>query len=393
MKKNGKKFLLLLLTSIIFFGVVTFVKAQSCDSSCASDDLTCISNKISDCNNKISTLQSQANTLSNQIAQFNAQITLTALKIADTENKIAQLGGRIDQLEVSLNNLTQAFSSRAVETYKTSRFENGFMFLLTATDINDAVARFHYLTKIQEEDTNLMQRLQEAQTAYKGQKADQETLQKQLEVQKANLDSQKAAKASLLAVTRNDEARYQQLLAQARAEYEAIQGILAGQGQETQVGHIDAGAKIASIIPGPSCNSGGEHLHFMIAQNGQTSNPFNYLRSGVYFDNCSGSSCGSPNGDPFNPSGSWDWPISPKIEFNQGYGVTWAVQNIPWVRSIYNFHNGIDIDSASSLDVRAVRPGVLFRGAYGVGCNLRYVRIHNDDDGLDTFYLHVDYVM
>lgn len=373
-------------------GSVIFVSAQSCESTCQTGDTNCLSQRISDCSSKISNLQTQANTLKNQIAQFDAQIKLTSLQISQTEEKILELGGRIDQLEVSLESLSKAFSSRAVETYKMSRIENGFSFVLSAGDLSDAVSRFHYLQKIQEADRSLLERLQEAQINYKIQKTDQEELQTKLEGQKKQLDSQKTAKAYLLSTTRNDEKKYQQLLAQARAEYEAIQAIIAGRGTETEVGHVSEGEKIASVIQGASCNSGGTHLHFSVRQGSTTQNPFGYLKSGVDYENCSGSNCGSGNGDSFNPSGSWNWPISPKISFNQGYGSTWAVQNYSWLRNIYSFHNGIDINSGSS-EVRAVKSGKLYRGSYSgsSGCALRYVRVDHDDSDLDTLYLHINY--
>jgi len=203
--------------------------------------------------------------------------------------------------------------------------------------------------------------------------------------------NQKAAKDNLLKLTKNDEKRYQSLLAAARSELEAIQAIIAGKGQETQIGSVGQGQRIASIIQGASCNSSGQHLHFIVSQGGAVQNPFNYLKSGIAFNNCSGGSCGSSDGDPFNPSGSWDWPIVPTVDFSQGYGVTWAVRNT-WVGSIYGFHNGIDIDSPSS-EVRAVRSGVLYRGSYvgSAGCALRYVRVDHDENEFETFYLHINY--
>jgi hypothetical protein len=237
-----------------------------------------------------------------------------------------------------------------------------------------------------------MIRLQKAQNIYVDQKDEQEKLAKQLDEQQKALGTQKAAKARLLADTRNSEARYQSLLSEARAELEAIQAIIAGKGKETDAGHVSQNQRIASIIQGPSCNSGGAHLHFIISSSGVTQNPFSNLRSGVDYINCSGSSCGSSDGDAFNPSGSWDWPINPKIRFNQGYGNTWAVRNT-YVESIYNFHNGIDINSDSSSEVRAVKSGQLYQGSYvgQGGCSLRYVRVHHDEGGLDTFYLHINY--
>jgi hypothetical protein len=279
--------------------------------------------------------------------------------------------------------LTAAFTSRAVKTYKLSRLGEDFTFMLAAEELNNAVSSYNYLKRIQEADRDLLNRLETAQTAYIAEKDQQEILQRRLEEQRVVLGSQKTAKARLLEDTRNDERRYQQLLAQARAEYEAIQAIIAGRGVESKVGNVSQGERIASIIQGPSCNSSGTHLHFTISQQGTTVNPFNYLKP-VEHNNVTG-------GDPFNPSGSWEWPIAPPIRFTQGYGETWAVRNT-WVGNVYRFHNGIDINS-SNPEVRAVQSGILFRGSYGGagGCRLRYVRVEHEGSNLNTFYLHVNY--
>lgn len=356
------------------------------------ENLEKLSNEIKVYEAEISKLKSQAATLSNQVAQYDAQIRLTTLKISQTEEKILLLGGRIDQLEVSLNSLTNAFASRVVQTYKMSRLNEPLLFLISSTDLSEAVSSYHYLQRIQEADRDLLIRLEKAQLTYKEERVDQEELQSQLENQKSVLGAQKAAKANLLTITRNDEKKYQSLLASVRSEFEAIQAIIAGKGQEEMVGSVSAGARIASMIAGPSCNSSGEHLHFIVREGDTTYNPFSYLKSGVDFENCSGSSCGSGDGDPYNPSGSWEWPINPKVKFSQGYGSTWAVANT-WVGNIYQFHNGIDINSLSSADVKAVRGGTLYRGSYvGYnGCNLRYVRVDHDDSNVDTLYLHINY--
>jgi murein DD-endopeptidase MepM/ murein hydrolase activator NlpD len=89
-------------------------------------------------------------------------------------------------------------------------------------------------------------------------------------------------------------------------------------------------------------------------------------------------------GDTWNPSGSWDWPISPTIQFHQGYGVTWFVRAYGW----YSFHNGIDI-SGSSDNAYAVADGILYRGSYSVGCALSYVKLAHKDSNVATLYLHV----
>lgn len=230
--KNGKTILLtLLLSAIVFLSYSFTVFADDCDN--IPSDQANIESKIACLSGKVSQLSSQANTLKNQIAQFDYQIKLTTLKIQDTQAKIELLGGRIDQLETSLNDLTTAFSSRAVETYKLSKVESNFIFLFSAADLGEAVSRFDYLKKIQESDRQLLVRLQEAQTTYRGQKEDQETLQDDLKKQQTNLSSQKAAKAALLAATQSDEKKYQSLLSQAKAQFDRFRRFTTSQGGAT----------------------------------------------------------------------------------------------------------------------------------------------------------------
>lgn len=391
MKKIKSILLLFLISTLVFGGVhllhrtPTTVHAES-DSEKAAR----LSQQIEEYQNQITKLNSQASTLSNQIAQYDAQIRLTELKITQIEEKVTMLSGRIDQLGSSLQSLTKAFEERAIQTYKMSRFSEAY-FLLSANDLDSMVSSYHYLKRIQEEDRSLVNRLTNAQNTYKQEKSEQEDLQSQLEDQRKTLAGQKVAKGILLTQTKNDEKKYQALLSSTRSEFESIQAILAGKGDETQVGNVSQGAKIANVIQGPSCNSSGAHVHFIVSKSGVAQNPFSYLKSGVGSENCTGSSCGSNDGDPFNPTGSWNWPINPPIKYTQGFGLTWAVRNT-YVGRIYRFHNGIDVNSPSS-EVKAVQSGILYRGSYGGtnGCRLRYVRVHHDVDGIDTFYLHINY--
>lgn len=387
MRQILKKLFFFLVIIASFWILPTHINAQTDE-----ERLRRLGDEITQYEKELERLGAESNTLSNLIAQYNTQIKLTQLKISQTEEKILLLGGRIEQLGDSLKALNNAYMERVVKTYKMSRFSEGYLLLFTLQNLDDAINSFNYLKKLQEADIDLLERLEKAQNLYEQEKSGQETLQKELETQKASLSSQKNAKALLLQQTKNDEKKYQSLLAAAKAELEAIQAIIAGKGDETQVRHVGEGERIASIITGASCNSSGTHLHFIVAQNRIVQNPFSYLRSGVSYENCSGSSCGSSDGDSFSPSGSWNWPINEQIKYTQGYGSTWAIRN-SWVGRIYNFHNGIDLDSNSSKDVKSVKAGVLYRGSYiGYnGCRLRYVRVDHDDSEVDTFYLHINY--
>lgn len=377
MRKWLKTILFSAAFALAFLVAAPMVSSQECDNLCE------LNKKIDEYQKEIGRLQSQANTLSNQISQFNAQIQLTQLKIDQTTEKILLLGGRIDQLETSLGSLTDAFSSRVVETYKMARLGDILFFLMSSGDLSDAVSRYRYLKKIQEADRDLLVRLQKAQNAYVAEKTDQEDLQNELENQSKVLGAQKEAKAQLLSVTKNDEQKYQQLLAKALAEVEAISAIIAGKGTETQVGAVSEGQRIASIIPTSSACSNGAHLHFEVVKDGGHQNPAGYLApKGIVWDN-------APDG-PITFTGSWQWPVNDPIRVTQGYGMTYYAAQLRYYGGAP--HTGIDMINANNdLTVKAAKAGTLFRGAIGCGGGtLRYVRVEQSE-GIDTYYLHVNY--
>lgn len=192
------------------------VLAVSCGDPC-SDTNSC-NNVIQACTSQINALADQANTLSNQISSFNTEIRLGELKIQETQDQINLLTGRIGEVQNSLNDLTKAFSARAVATYEMTRTDDPAYFLLASNDLGDAISKFHYLKEAENSDQSLLVRLQSAQVTYENSKAQSEDLQKQLQAQQDRLNTQKAAKARLLADTQGSEATYQKLLGQAEAQ-------------------------------------------------------------------------------------------------------------------------------------------------------------------------------
>jgi peptidoglycan hydrolase CwlO-like protein len=224
--KMKKKILLAL---ILFFGVF-FISHGITFADCDPKDQGCLQNEISQYQQKISQLQGQANTLSNQIAQFNAQIGLAELKVEQTQQQIDLLSGRIDQVQGSLEELTKAFSARAVTTYKMSRTDEPAYFIFSSENLNDAISKFHYLQEAQASDQTLLQRLQSAQVSYQNSKNESEDLQKELQKQEDALNSQKTAKQTLLTQTQGSEANYHKLLAQAEAQLAAFSAFTANSG-------------------------------------------------------------------------------------------------------------------------------------------------------------------
>ncbi len=390
---------------IIFFFLFSRITPAITDEECVRDLNEnrdhleeCIKiwgEKVAEKGRQITTLKAELEKFDASIAITIAQIYQTVNEIEELEKEIAALSTKIGHLDISLDQLSQILVKRIAETYKKGKID-AFALLFSSNNFSEFIGRYKYLRVIQLHDRKLMIQMETVRTNYADQKtvkeekqAELEAARKKLELQRALLAQQKADKERLLEATQNDEKRYQQLISRAKAELVAIRGILAGQGKEVEVGAVSEGQKIATLIEGASCNSSGTHLHFMVTQNSDTHNPFSYLKGGIDHENCSGSSCESGDGDSFNPGGSWNWPLNPKITFTQGYGHTWAIEHT-WVGKVYDFHNGIDIVS-DSLEVKAVRAGKLYQGVYEGGCNLTYVRVDHDDSDLDTLYLHVNY--
>lgn len=389
---------ILFLSTIVFFFLsfsLLFVH------SVKADELSDLQSKIAEYEKQVEALQKQASSLNQQITLMDSQIKVTGLKISQTEAQVKSLekeieilSGKIDRLNVSLDFLSKVLLSRVSENYKAKRV-NPIALFFSSKSFSDFVSRYRYLQVAQLHDRELLISMEQTRLNYDEQKAlkekaqaDLEKLNKQLVAQKQQLNVQAADRKRLLEETKGKEANFQKLLAQARGELEAISGILAGKGTEKEIKNVSEGERIASMIPTESCNSSGAHLHFIVYRDNQTLNPLNFLKS-VDSENCSGSSCGSSDGDSFNPSGNWNWPLNPKIKFTQGYGSTWAIQHT-WVGRIYSSHNGIDLMS-DSLEVKAVKSGTLYWGSYIGNCVLRYVKVHHNEEGYDTYYLHVNY--
>lgn len=353
--------------------------------------------KIKEYEEKISGLRNQAQTLDSQIQLVDSQISVAELRVQETEKKIAQLEDDIEVaktkvlgLETNIQAVSKAMVQRVSATYAFGKIDP-LQMLLSSDTISNFLTRLKYLQVMQLYDKRQIYAAEQAkrtyaqeQSLFEEKQAEAESLREQLAQYNVQLESEKNKKKELLVATNNDEKKYQQLLASARAEYQSIQGIIAGRGVETEVGSVSEGERIASIIQGASCNSSGTHLHFIVKSGNNSNNPFNYLKSVEHTNNT--------GGDPFNPSGSWNWPIATPIQYNQGYGETWAVRNT-WVGNVYRFHDGIDISTKGSQTVRAVKSGTLYQGSYAGsgGCRLRYVKVDHDDDGYETLYLHVNY--
>lgn len=369
---------------------------QAPNNDQASKDLL---NKIKELESKVADLQGQEKTLSSQIAVMDSQIRLTELKmnsvkqqISDLTNDIATANKKISNLESSLNDLTKVLSRRISATYEVG-VVNPFHILLASNNASSYFTRSNYLKLVQEHDKRLIFETQQAKNDYSNQKDIYEDKKKKIEALKtelesftAQLDQEKKNKKALLDATQNDESKYQDMLARTRAEFQAIQGISAGMGTETEVKSVKEGDQIASIISGASYCSNGTHLHFEVHDGGTTVSPANYLSSkDVNWDLCGWFGCDGP----FSFGGSWQWPINGKPIITQGYGMTAYAKSGAYGGGP---HTGIDMVS-DDLSIKAVKDGILYRGSIACGGGaLRYVKVKHNDSNIESYYLHVNYI-
>lgn len=382
----------------LFFLAASQVQAIECDlNQPIPSDPTQLASYITECQKKAAEKQGQANTLKTALDVLNskirltqAQIKQTTTQIASLEKDVATLSTVLTDLDKTLSELTKIYLARVRESYL-RRDPNPLTLFFSSDSFAKFFTRIRYLSVVKARDQLIISEMETARRDYDSQKnakirkqQEVEELKTKLVNQQVNLAAQQRSKNDLLIQTRNDEARYQSLLAQARLELEAINAIIAGNGNEVEVRDINRDDVIAHLIDGASCNSSGTHLHFIVVDSTLVKNPFEFLKP-VDHVNISG--------DPFDPSGGWDWPLNSPIQLNQGYGVTNCVTS-GFCGKIYGFHNGLDIENTGgSLEVKAVQPGKLFRGTYSGsnGCALKYVRVDHKDSGIDTFYLHVNY--
>jgi len=359
------------------------------------DKLKDTQDEIQELESKLIEVRATAKTLSQQIGYMDNQIRLTQLKVAAHQadidrlnDEINDLGGKIETLNGQFDQLSEALAKRIAQSYK--RRQVSIFNLFLGNSFSEFSGQIRYLQAAQQNDQQLMVAMEQTKRNFSSQKKlkeDKQLLldkaQKSLETEKSVLDRQKAGKQALLTATKNDEKRYQALLAAAHAEQTAIENAIASAVNQLQDGQpVEAGQQIA--LMGNSGAAGGcstgAHLHFEVTDyDGTHHNPANFLKS---IDNITWDLAPDV---PFSFTGSWDWPMD-DVRVTQGYGYTW------WAKSGFyggRPHTGIDMVGMSSIVIKTPLAGTLYKGtAQCRGKPMNYVAVKHDN-GYITWYWHV----
>lgn len=198
---------------------------------------------------KLTELSGQKQTLAQALSVLTTQIKLTETKIAQQNSQIAKLeieiddlASKIDSLDYSLNDLTKLFVARVRQNYK-SKLNLPSILIGTSSRISNLFNGLEYIEQVRDHDRNLLIALEKSRLDFDNQKSAKELKQAEiaklkagLDLEKAALASQVAAKNKLLADTKNDESRYQQLLTTAQRQLAAFRKFATNQGGASLLG-------------------------------------------------------------------------------------------------------------------------------------------------------------
>ena len=254
------KFLAFILILLALFSPHSLLFAPANSQSPDNDSGNELNRRIEEYQQKLQDLAGQKQTLTTTLNTLNTQINLTQAQISKTEKEltalaedIVALGIKIGQIDQSLEHLSEVMVVRIRETYKQSYLEPVYL-LFSSQGFPDFINRVKYVRSVQNHDKNVFVAMEQIKLNYDTQKNVKENKQAEVESLKLKLNKQKSAlatrqleKQKLLDLTKSDEARYQQLLAQAYAEKAAIERALVS---GVKVGPVKEGTRLRwSEIP------------------------------------------------------------------------------------------------------------------------------------------------
>lgn len=241
-----------------------------------------IKNRIQGLNVSLEGLRHERTTLQAVLSNLDNQIASLQSLILQSKNLVASLETEIGQLQQEIVAQKEILRHIIVLLYERSG-ASSLELLIVADSFSDYLNDQEYLNRLQAGMSRSLTQIQKLQSDLELDKQQQESLLEGLQAQEVSLAALRWEKANLLAVTLNEEQRFQSHLQTLRSEQRRLEAelekYLASLLQtQTSLGRVTAGTVI-----GRNGNTGwstGPHLHLVIYSPGiQHYDPLAYIRN------------------------------------------------------------------------------------------------------------------
>lgn len=171
---------------------------------------------------KVGRLQVQGDTLEEAMANLQARINELQSQIVENQAQRDKLVGQIAQAKTDIAQREDALAQNLRSMYLNSDV-SGLEMVASSKSISEFIDKQEYRNSIQDKVSTAMEQIKTLKQQLEDQKQQVEQLIRDDQAMQQEVDAQKAAKAELLAQTRGQEAKYQEVIAGKKEQITELQ--------------------------------------------------------------------------------------------------------------------------------------------------------------------------